>query len=129
MEIGVHHHWLFQAHLENHVKRWRTKASQSSASHLVCILFQATPVENELPPKAVHSQVFAVLFYTLTMKLCEHGSVQTIYVFLAYKCRVTDTISVKTLFWQSLGLLVLLHHPCSLSMVFLANILAKLLFD
>ena len=39
MAIGVHRHQRFQAHLENHVKKHHTKASQSSASHLVEILF------------------------------------------------------------------------------------------
>ena len=55
MGIGVHWHWQFQTNLENCVKGWHRKASQSFASHLVWILFQTTPAKNVAPTLKIQS--------------------------------------------------------------------------
>ena len=83
----------------------------SFASHLVWILFQATPAINVRPPhlKSALLRSLQFSFMFVPWSSCGHRSVQMICVFLAYN---QNTISVIMLFWQSPGPLDLLRHSC-----------------
>ena len=72
----------------------------ASAWKLVSILFRATPVKNVWPPcsQSAGSQVSAVLFYARTAKFVQAQiCVGDMRVFLSYKRRVGNIISVKTM--------------------------------
>ena len=94
---------------------WRSD-TRKPVRILLIIIFQAMPAKNVLPwrSKSARSQVSTVRFYTSDCdvrvgiglyRICTWG-------LFAYKKRVGNAISVKTLVRQSLGLPDLLCRPC-----------------
>ena len=87
---------------------------------LVSILFRATPVKNVWPPRSqsAGSQVSAVLFYARTAKFVRAQiCVGDMRVFLSYKRRVGNIISVKTMVQRLPDLPDLLRQPCLNEMI------------